>query len=72
MGIITAFGVGQVINSVAEDTFLKDLTGFVLVQFPALYIAVIMVTIMTITYLAGTLPARRASKQNPIDALRYE
>jgi putative ABC transport system permease protein len=72
VGIITAFGVGQVINSVAEDTFLKDLTGFVLVQFPALYIAVIMVTIMTITYLAGTLPARRASKQNPIDALRYE
>jgi putative ABC transport system permease protein len=27
---------------------------------------------MGIAFLAGTLPARRAARQNPIDALRYE
>jgi putative ABC transport system permease protein len=28
--------------------------------------------VMLIAFLAGTLPARRAARQNPIDALRYE
>jgi len=28
--------------------------------------------VMAIAFLAGTLPARRAARQNPIDALRYE
>jgi putative ABC transport system permease protein len=32
----------------------------------------IALIIMFIAFLAGTLPARRASKKNPIDALRYE
>jgi len=27
---------------------------------------------MAIAFLAGTLPARRAARQNPIEALRYE
>lgn len=27
---------------------------------------------VSLAFLAGTLPARRASRQNPIDALRYE
>ena len=34
--------------------------------------ATIMLLVMGIAFLAGTLPARRASRQNPIDALRYE
>jgi putative ABC transport system permease protein len=28
--------------------------------------------VMFIAFLAGTLPARRAARQNPIEALRYE
>jgi len=28
--------------------------------------------VMGIAFVAGTLPARMASRQNPIDALRYE
>lgn len=72
IGVALAYIVGQGLNVVAEQTFLKDLTGFTLLQFPPLYVAIIIVVIMFITYLAGTMPARRAARQNPIDALRYE
>lgn len=72
IGVVSAYGVGQVINAIAEETFLKDLEGFVLMQFPLEYVAAIILTIMLIAFLAGTLPALRAAKKNPIDALRYE
>jgi putative ABC transport system permease protein len=72
LGVVVAVGIGQVVNDIAKDSFLKDLTGFTLMQFPIHYLLLIVSVIMLITYLAGTLPARRASKQNPIDALRYE
>jgi putative ABC transport system permease protein len=72
IGVVAAFFAGQGINRVASATFLKDLKHFTLLEFPPIYIVAIIVVIMLIAYLAGTLPARRAAHQNPIDALRYE
>jgi len=72
IGVVAAFFAGQGINHVANATFLKDLKGFTLLEFPPAYVGAIIIVIMLIAYLAGTLPARRASRQNPIDALRYE
>lgn len=72
LGVVAANLIGKGINRLATDTFLKDLAGFELTSFPIVSTAIIMLVIMTIAFLAGTLPARRASKQNPIDALRYE
>lgn len=72
LGVLAAIGVGNVANGIATDTFLKDLDGFELTVFPIASILVIMLVVMTIAFLAGTLPARRAARQNAIDALRYE
>jgi putative ABC transport system permease protein len=72
IGALAAIGAGQLINKITAATVLKDLPGFNLTEFPITSIALIMLLIMTIAFLAGTLPARRAAKQDPIDALRYE
>ncbi|MDN4638827.1 hypothetical protein QCD70_01085 [Agreia sp. PsM10] len=35
-------------------------------------IAVIILVVMGIAFLAGTIPALRAARQDPIESLRYE
>ena len=71
-GVLAAMGLGQIANRFATDTFLKDLEGFALTSFPLQSVVIIVMLITGIAFLAGTLPARRAARQNPIDALRYE
>lgn len=72
LGILAAMGIGQIANQVVSSTILKDLPGFSLLIFPVTALVQTTLLIMVIAFLAGTLPARRAAKQNPIDALRYE
>jgi putative ABC transport system permease protein len=72
LGVLVAVGIGQIANQIATKTFLKDFVGLNLLAFPLQSILTIMGLIMLIAFLAGTLPARRAAKLNPIDALRYE
>lgn len=72
LGSLAGIGIGQVVNRIARDSFLKDLPGFNLTVFSPQSVAVIMLIIMTIAFIAGTLPARRASQKDPIEALRYE
>lgn len=71
-GIIVSYVVGQVANTIATQTFLSDFPTFKLAIFEPVTMISIALIIMFIAFLAGTLPARRASKKNPIDALRYE
>lgn len=71
-GIITSIIVGNAANIISHETFLKDFPTFQLTVFEPLTMLAIAFIIMFIAFLAGTLPARRASKKNPIDALRYE
>jgi putative ABC transport system permease protein len=72
LGVLVAMGVGQIVNPIASHSFLKDLPGFELTVFPPLDVSLVILLIATIAFLAGTLPAKRAAKLDPIDALRYE
>lgn len=71
VGVLGAIGVGQVVNSVAGD-LLVDLPGLTLVAFDPVSVATVVLGVMVIAFLAGTLPALRAARQDPISSLRYE
>lgn len=72
IGILISMLIGYAANSLAHQTFLEDFPTFNLVVFNPINMLIITGIIMLIAFIAGTAPAYRASKQNPIDALRYE
>ena len=72
VGVVVSMIIGNIVSGIARETFLADFPTFQLTIFEPLTMVTIVAIIMFIAFLAGTLPARKASKKNPIDALRYE
>ena len=72
IGILISMAIGYATNALAHQTFLEDFPTFNLVVFSPVNMLVITGIIMLIAFIAGTAPAYRASRQNPIDSLRYE
>jgi putative ABC transport system permease protein len=72
IGVVVAEAIGHLADHIVTKGFLSGLPGLQLLAFPAASVVKIMLLIMGIAFLAGTLPAWRAARQNPIDALRYE
>ena len=64
--------IKQTVNPWAGRNFLSGLPGFNLIELNPLYVGAIVAIVMAVAFLAGTLPAKRATKQDPIQALRYE
>ncbi|MDO4967219.1 MAG: ABC transporter permease [Candidatus Saccharibacteria bacterium] len=73
-GIIISMVIGFGANSVLHSAggFLEPFPTFNLVKFTPEIIIPIVLLVMFIAFLAGTAPALKAAKKNPIDALRYE
>ena len=72
LGIILASLAGVALNNFATANFLKGLEGFELTKFALQNNTTITIAIAIVSFLAGALPARSASKKDPIEALRYE
>lgn len=70
MSMVAGFSANAVFHS--EGGFLEGFPTFQLVEYTPINIIMIVALIMFIAFLAGTLPALKAARKNPIDALRYE
>ncbi|MBB2976169.1 putative ABC transport system permease protein [Microbacterium endophyticum] len=69
-GIAIVAGTG--ISAALSTSLLADLPGLTLIAFNPVSIATIILVVMLIAFLAGTLPAARAAKADPVESLRYE
>lgn len=72
IGAVIAIAAGTGLSSVLSQTLLTDLPGLTLIAFDPASIVGIILLVMAIAFLAGTLPAARAAKADPVDSLRYE
>lgn len=72
LGIVGAIVVGLIANQVLLSTYGDSFEGYTLFVFTIPSILIVMILVCTIAFVAGVLPAIRASRLNPIESLRYE
>ena len=72
IGIGLGVAVGLIANQVLTTGPLSGVTGLVLFAVNPLALLLILLLIVTIAFIAGTLPALRAARKDPIEALRHE
>jgi putative ABC transport system permease protein len=72
VGVTAAWICGQIINLVSRLTFLRDYKEFSISAFPFWLILAVIALSTAVALLAGLIPANRAAKLDPIEALGYE
>jgi ABC-type lipoprotein export system ATPase subunit/ABC-type lipoprotein release transport system permease subunit len=72
IGLLTASSLGFIGNVIFKQTMFENQEGFNIFIFPISLILGCVALSTCLSICAGWIPARRASKLNPIDALKYE
>ncbi len=72
IGAAVGMVVGGAVSSALAGGLFADLAGLTLIAFDPISIVTIIVVVMGIAFLAGTLPAIRAARADPVESLRYE
>ena len=72
LGTLGGIAVGLIANKVLVAVYATSFEGFSLFAFKPLSIALVMLLVCGIAFIAGVMPAIRASRLNPIESLRYE
>lgn len=72
LGVAAAIIAGGAISSALSASVLSALSGLTLISFDAAGVAWIILLVVAIAFLAGTLPAARAARADPVESLRYE
>ncbi|MFT3743144.1 MAG: ABC transporter permease [Pyrinomonadaceae bacterium] len=72
IGIVAGMIVGFIANQVLITMYSASFEGYTLFVFTIPSILMVMFLVCTIAFIAGVLPAIRASRLNPIESLRYE
>lgn len=74
VGVLVSMGAGKLLNNILHmpGGLLTSFPTFNMVEFTLPNIITIIVVIMIIAFLAGTIPAIKAARKDPIEALRYE
>jgi len=71
-GVGTGIVVGEYISAKLSAGLLSRLPGLTLVDFDYVSVAAVVLVVMAVAFLAGTIPALRAARKDPIESLRYE
>lgn len=72
LGALGAIAAGLIANQVLIKVYAESFEGFSLFAFKPLSIVMIILLVCGIAFVAGVMPAIRASRLNPIESLRYE
>ncbi len=72
LGAGVAMLVGTGVSAALSQSVLSDLAGLTLIAFDPAAIVAIIALVMAIAFVAGTLPASRAARNDPVESLRYE